>query len=841
MSDRSTLLRNILSNLQSTNVTLSELFTFVVVHNQFNGPNDTIFQDIVNNTRVLLSSLYHNPATAPSTVAWTQELTRMHYSNVVSQLTRVSHGWHFGATQADPSQIQDFQLDDMAAHLEQSAPDLWALVLDLLGGWTQGTQAKAGPAAPDSGIRDERTPFWEDPEDDEYWGGDDVLDTGAGGQPLDKPADTDRRRKRRSVTGIFLHSCGAPEKLVKVLSRMGISIGLSSVHRAVKSLAAHGADDAESLAQTLLVSYAFDNLDFQLPSGIPTVEKSADGLIHITTGTLLHLEHGVKKDDLRCSKILWERSESNPLASDPRPYNPRATMLHLFSLHPEPEVPEGGLSRRGKFRAWFLVRTLIRHGPARFAYFRTHFRDPASIESIPITKLQQQPLRAMDISLSTISGNMEALTGLYAQGGVGNPHEDPSRPNEAVVDLSEYVTLIHGDLGSYEKVLSVLRRRKQERSPHDRLQSVVFVMGLFHLKMASADAIWRVLVSPEGARVDNTSFMKLVGQLRPDASSRLTSNAKFRDRHDLISHVVALLLLDAWRVEVKKRWGYATLEAWAETKPSVADVQEVAECIAREYIEGDGHDIYATSSTGQRDKVKENTLRTLNYLLLYEELSYAMNAGDIGRVETLFPIWIQIFRAVGKHKYANHMLRFMHALYFVYPDELRYAIRYNILVNPTGKPHAFRAIDWIVELLNLYIKVIYGGEGSNFTKNRVLLESILVLIYRSSHANFERNFKIPGLSSKHAEKDMRATFQHILDEYIKKYRPNEYVAGRGASYTIPDQVVKGAEVLRAEWAAARRGETAAQDDDGGDVGAMDNEVAEGPELTADDISAEGVI
>lgn len=88
---------------------------------------------------------------------------------------------------------------------------------------------------------------------------------------------------------------------------------------------------------------------------------------------------------------------------------------------------------------------------------------------------------------------------------------------------------------------------------------------------------------------------------------------------------------------------------------------------------------------------------------------------------------------------------------------------------------------------------------------------------------------------------MRATFQQILDEYIKKFRPNEYVAGRGASYTIPDQVVHGAEVLRAEWAAARRGETAAQDDDSGGVGATDDEVSEGPELTADDISAEGVI
>ncbi|OJT09863.1 hypothetical protein TRAPUB_13661, partial [Trametes pubescens] len=651
----------------SLNVTLSELLSFVVVHTQFNRPNDILFKDLVANTRVILAALYHNPATASSSLAWAQDITRAHHSDTVSQLTSVSHGWHFGATQADPTQIQDFQLDDMADHLEKSAPDLWALVIGLLGRRTEAVRAR--PAA----QSERRALFWDDPEDDEYWDGDD--DKAVVIISILMHSQDQRCNALQCVTGIFLHSCGAPEKLVKVLSRMGISIALSSIHRAIKSLTEHGSDDVRVLAQTLCASYAFDNLDFKVPSGIPTVEKPSDGLIHIATGTLLRLEHGVEREDLRCSAKLWDRNTSNPQASDPRPYNPRTTMRHLFTLHPEPDVAEGGLSRRGRFRAWFVARTLMTHGPAPFAYYRSQLRDPEPIETIPVVKLHQKPLGAMDISLSTISGNLEALSAMYTQGGVGDPHrdEDPAMPDETIMDLSEYVTLVHGDLGTYEKVLSALRRRNQERTPHDRLQAVVFVMGLFHLKMASADAIWRILVTPEGSRVDNTSFIKLVGQLRPDASSRLTSNAKYRDRHDLIAHVAAMLILNAWDVEVKRRWGYETLDAWAETKPSLANIEAVAESIAREYIEGDGQDLYGKQeeAVDQRDKVRENTLRTLNYLLLYEELSYAMNAGCIGRVETLFPVWIQIFRAVGKHKYANHMLRFMHALYFVYPEELR--------------------------------------------------------------------------------------------------------------------------------------------------------------------------
>ncbi|KAJ2971460.1 hypothetical protein NUW54_g12502 [Trametes sanguinea] len=356
--------------------------------------------------------------------------------------------------------------------------------------------------------------------------------------------------------------------------------------------------------------------------------------------------------------------------------------------------------------------------------WRTHPYIPTAhspVGFITVTTLVQQPVCAMDINLSTVSGNLEALSGLYSQGGVGDPFENPSAPNRSLRDLSEYVTIVHGDLGTYEHVLTAKRRRKQERTPFNRLQHVVFVPGLFHFKMAAADALWRILVMPDGSRVDDTSFMKLVGQLRPDDSSRLVLNAKFRERHDLINHVGSVLILDAWRAEVKKRWGYTTLEEWAATKPGLADIEEVANQLALEYVEGDGQDLgqYELQGSNRRDKVKENTLRTLNYLLLYEELSHAMNNGDIGRLETLFLPWIQIFRSVGKHKYANHTLRFLHALYFIYPDGLRRVIRYNILVNPTGKPKAFRAVDWVVELLNLYIKVrkLYDEVTDIYDKN----------------------------------------------------------------------------------------------------------------------------
>ena len=72
-----------------------------------------------------------------------------------------------------------------------------------------------------------------------------------------------------------------------------------------------------------------------------------------------------------------------------------------------------------------------------------------------------------------------------------------------------------------------------------------------------------------------------------------------------------------------------------------------------------------------RDQQYENTLLKDYYLLLYTELSYAMDAGDIGRVETCFIPWSLIFRGCSKHKYAAQMLRFLYDLYCVYPERLR--------------------------------------------------------------------------------------------------------------------------------------------------------------------------
>ena len=100
------------------------------------------------------------------------------------------------------------------------------------------------------------------------------------------------------------------------------------------------------------------------------------------------------------------------------------------------------------------------------------------------------------------------------------------------------------------------------------------------------------------------------------------------------------------------------------------------------------------------DEQFENALLLNWYFLLYEELHHAMNAGDVGRVETCLRTWIFIFKATVKHKYAAHLTKYLIDVHYTFPAGLQKAIRYHTLVNPTGKPHHFRAVDWCVELNN---------------------------------------------------------------------------------------------------------------------------------------------
>ena len=64
-----------------------------------------------------------------------------------------------------------------------------------------------------------------------------------------------------------------------------------------------------------------------------------------------------------------------------------------------------------------------------------------------------------------------------------------------------------------------------------------------------------------------------------------------------------------------------------------------------------------------------------------------------------------IFKSVWKHKYSAYLMKVIHDMKYLYDKKLQHIIQMNWLINLTEKPDGYRAVDWIVELVNLYTKV----------------------------------------------------------------------------------------------------------------------------------------
>lgn len=118
---------------------------------------------------------------------------------------------------------------------------------------------------------------------------------------------------------------------------------------------------------------------------------------------------------------------------------------------------------------------------------------------------------------------------------------------------------------------------------------------------------------------------------------------------------------------------------------------------------------------------------------------------------------------------------------------------------------------------------------------------MLVLVFRDSHANLERNFFLPGMTRTHSAKDMRETFEAVLG-YLRELQPNKYKAGRKSQYVIPNALSRGAVIIQAESKAREHGASEPRGEtEGAEAEAEDQAEELDVELTAEDLSVEDII
>lgn len=452
--------------------------------------------------------------------------------------------------------------------------------------------------------------------------------------------------------------------MLETLAHAGLALSSTSINSTVTSLSRNAHRAMRSLGQTRLAAIAYDNFDVALSVATPTVEKGGGQLLHLTSGTLLPLCHDVQLQDLEYSQYLWERSRLNVHRT--MDVDLGQTYQKLISLRNR-DIDNFGQTAHQQYQAWKFRYNLTHHGPEYFRRFIQQLGRPPTLDQIPIVKTEQIPVRAMDINQSTAKGNADAIVSILNQAGVGDSSE-----TTGLVELGDCVVITHGDLSTCERVQGIQASRAIEQTSWRRFQFVVFLPGLFHVKMACTDVLFRMFVQPKEARNDNTGLMPHVAILRPNETGKVASNPGFRRMHEIITHDGIASHLDCWRTEIERRNPTVkSLEDFATHEPSWETIEEISRYLTQEYVAAGSFEKSRRRPDCERDMEFENSLLKNQVYLLYEEISYAMNAGDIGRVEHCLVSWVPLFKATGKNKYASQVTSFLIDLHYLYPAPLR--------------------------------------------------------------------------------------------------------------------------------------------------------------------------
>jgi hypothetical protein len=314
--------------------------------------------------------------------------------------------------------------------------------------------------------------------------------------------------------------------------------------------------------------------------------------VSATSATAIPLVGVDNVDILCCSKALWSVDPRNPSSSVSHTGVDEFDLLRFHAANTyDHKTPELGFSLRRKAFAWHVREILINHGQY-FGYLSGKLGAPETVLRIPVSKTDQIPMRSMKIKQSSVDGNIDVMDNLLRQGGLGDPME-PDFESSGDVDISEFVLLVHGDLLTKERLDTVRDSRRIEDSPKNRFQYVVFVLGLFHLKMACVDALWRTYLQVKEGREDLNSTYQHVGILRPQETGLMVTKPGFRQMHDVVHHEPRATILECWRVEASALISADSaslkgLKVFAETKPDWELIEKMSEDIVCKYRNNGG-------------------------------------------------------------------------------------------------------------------------------------------------------------------------------------------------------------------------------------------------------------
>src|SRR5260370_24988123 len=173
-------------------------------------------------------------------------------------------------------------------------------------------------------------------------------------------------------------------------------------------------------------------------------------------GLFSNAHQSVLPEHLEYADVIWDCHPNN---EDSRNLLPPMTSADVLLSH-------SAIQKLVDHCQWHIKAILIEE---YFPNFRSMLGNPPSTFLLDAEKTSYLTVEAMYAKASTIDGNIEALTSLLQQSGI---------VDEAT--FKKHMILVHGDLGSLEKIETILHSQCIEEDIMEYMHYLLLMPGLFH-------------------------------------------------------------------------------------------------------------------------------------------------------------------------------------------------------------------------------------------------------------------------------------------------------------------------------------------------------------------------
>ncbi|KAF9342950.1 hypothetical protein BGX26_006523, partial [Mortierella sp. AD094] len=509
------------------------------------------------------------------------------------------------------------------------------------------------------------------------------------------------------MMGMYLYSRGVSRRVIEVLSKAGLSVSYTTIWRAVQSLT----EDALKIVRAVVVEkpwiLVYDNINIARRK----YDQRLQSMDEFDSGTT--------------ASVIIGDYFSGDFASDT-----------YHRLCADDFLPSDANSQHFKKVCRFHLINAIKKN---LDCYKGCKNEVPEINPLPVDTTTTYPLPAQKIDESTLEGNLAILESVREALGLPQSWFD------------EVKVIVAGDQLTIARLRSLIELRKHDVDSYHKLEWVVPMIQLFHVQMLLGGTILRTHYGSMKTPGSLAYSSSLLGRKRiqPEKPDFHASDDHIRENFDAMA-------LRAFE-EVLGTEDLGQFALLSDPDLINLRISSSVNAIIDKYINNSDR----LEELGTRSR---NGALFLRDAIIYLELSAAISAGDLGRLEEIF-VWITLmFQAGATKNYANEVIHLHCGLRYAWSADTKKAILSSWLINLSGTKNTWIPTDLYQEYNNLLTKIIYAAKGPNFSWEHLSSSiSMNIRVFSEISKHMESQYETTENNTKHVSVSSAKSVAAILE------------------------------------------------------------------------------